>query len=195
LEFMISFASGAAYARDIATLREHLATLRAGALILKIDLYGGGEHALEVRMNAANLYIDGFRNPESETWYRFKDAADWGKTVALPYGGAHRDLLTSDASTVYNGATRYKIEHLAHYDGENADELRRGLSFLVVAISEAVRFPKIEKKLVATVFSTSGTGSPSYMPCAGDFSTLMTNWQNLSDADSDEVAIKYQRGA
>lgn len=194
MEFTISYVDGGAYSLSIAALRAHLQNFRSGSILLKIDIYGGGEPALEVRMNAANLYLDGFRKPDAEKWYRFKDARDWGNTIALPFGGAHRDLMTSDPSTIYNGSTKFKIEHLANFDGKNADELRRGLSFLVVTIAEATRFPKIEKRLRDTVFSISGGGSPSYVPGHQDFSTLMTNWQTLSDEDSDEVAVKHQRG-
>lgn len=191
MEFAVSFANGGAYSRSLSSLRKHLEQHRGGGLTLKIDLYGYGDVTLEVRMNAANLYLDGFRAPGAVRWYRFKDASDWGNTIELPFGGAHRDLLTSDASTIFNGASKFKLEHIAHFDGNNADELRRGLSFLVVMIAEAVRFPKIERKLVATIFSVAGEGSPTYMPAAEDFSSLMTNWQTLSDADSEEVAIKH----
>ncbi|WP_226779811.1 ribosome-inactivating family protein [Oceaniglobus trochenteri] len=181
----VSFLNAARYSETLALLRTHLTLQRAGPLEITIDAYEGEEAPLIVRMDRHTLYLDGFKSHVNETWYHFEDALPWTGAVSLNFTGRHQQLKTNQGSTLFNGAAKFKVEELKNFAGGPDDTLRIALGFLVIVISEAVRFPAVEANVKDCV-----AGIAEYRPAA-DHKTYMSNWKAKTEAGSTDVAIGY----
>jgi hypothetical protein len=180
-----SYVSKTLYHKSITTLRTHLEKNRAGYVDITIMPYESAPSKLDVRMDRKTLYIDGFRKSPDGQWYHFKDATGWTGSKALPYGGRHGDLKTNQDTTKFTAGAKFKADQIINFSGDKADTLRLGLSYLVVTISEATRFPAVEKNVSGNV-----GGVETYLP-KKDHKKYMSNWATLTKAGGSEVAIPY----
>ena len=172
------------YDTGINALRLHFATHRAGAVTVAVN--NGTDSICLVFINCSNLYIEAFH--ATGNWRHFKDAVlTPTASVALPIGGAHRDLGTPKIGS-FSAGFQWMLGAITSYAGAPIgadDDIKKCLSFLVIAISEATRFETIKTAVTANI-----DYSEDYDP-KDDCANKMTNWSTLTGQNDADVQVPY----
>ncbi|MEO1492229.1 MAG: ribosome-inactivating family protein [Pseudomonadota bacterium] len=195
--FSVSYAqSQNSYHADILKLRDHLQPLRGGMVQVDLEAYDQAD-IVSIMLDAKNIYVLAFKTG-SGTWYCFADATntlpEWKR---LRVGGTHGNLETTSPETIILPADRYKITEALHTYSDapgTGDSVTAALRFVVVSISEAIRFYPIHDAITG-LLSTDGAAPPIYKP-QPDFERYMRNWEKLSHdtghADHGAVALLHR---
>ncbi|HEX5718803.1 MAG TPA: ribosome-inactivating family protein [Thermoanaerobaculia bacterium] len=184
----VNFKSKGLYRLDIDSLRTALKHGRTGYMTIKLRLSPLDAPVAKVVLDRKSLYIVGFQG-KGEKWWYFSDAVQpsvedsWNK---LPLKGDHTTLGTDKSKSAFTSAAPYLLDGLASYEGGNADHLKSALSFVAVAVSEALRFPEIQQAIENLL---SGVSFSTAVACE----TLMKNWSGLTTQASKKVAVAWQK--
>lgn len=179
-DFTVSFDSVQRYLYGLGNLGPEF--YRAPRTI-SIELTYGGE-SVEVFMDTGSIYILGFRGQGGQV-YCFNDAIGaLGGAQPLAISGSHADLGTAGHTFNWAAISGY-LRALRGYNG-GALGIRTELSFVVVAVSEAVRFLPVKRGIMAMLENYG-----LYVPHS-DLNAFMRQWQHLSQIGARGVVLPHK---
>lgn len=186
-DFQVSFNTFGEYMVDMEELEDAL--LRGGlAEVISIEVIMPGDDSVEVYMRTDNLYIIGFNTNVGQYAYN-GFGGDLNGAQELNCNGSHGALQTFNRN--FNWTLLPQIPAiLKNYAGGGENGLLASLSFLVVGISEALRYTEIRERIVQVINNEN-----SYDPT--DHHAEITSWQHNSLNNARAVRLLHPdvRGA
>lgn len=177
------------YRQDLAWVRKCLALNRAGRdMCIRVEARLGGAPpaAIDVFLTRWDVWVVGFRTNAVAVKFQDTNPTIDGVnfTRTLPFSPSYPDLGAWNESVSYNGPAPFysaiaALQAVNHTSGFRREH-RRGLTLVIFALSEALRFWRIDKAISEAI---CGQGAFKFV----DWKDSVNNWDKRSKG--------YQRGA